>query len=97
MKKKPQENDIEIRHYFSEQAGGFVTSSNQMREKGLYKAMQTHGGGAVLRPLPDREDDLAKVRFAQEIFSLLVHKKRRKDETVRQALERIIAEATSLR
>jgi hypothetical protein len=98
MKKRRKDDfDVRISHYYSSSAGGFVTS-NRLADGEAYRAMETHGGGAVLRPLSaTRDDDLASIRFSKEIFSLLVRKKKRKDETVRAALERIITEATDVR
>lgn len=49
-------------------------------------------GGALLEPLQPPDDDLAKVRFSHQVFEVL-KKKRRKGETVRGALERIILAA----
>ena len=46
------------------------------------------------KQLDPPDEDLAKVRFAHSVFEVL-KAKRRKGETVRQALERIILEASS--
>jgi len=45
-----------------------------------------------LKQLEQLDEDLAKVRFAYSVFEVL-KTKRKKGETVRQALERIIVEA----
>lgn len=46
----------------------------------------------MLKQLTPSDEDLAKVRFAHAVFEVL-KSKRKKGETVRQALERIIIEA----
>lgn len=50
-------------------------------------------GGARLESLQAPDDGLAKVRFSQSVFELLVRQKKRKGETVTAAIERIIREA----
>ncbi len=50
-------------------------------------------GGARLEPLQAPQDGLAKVRFSQEVFDVLVRRKKRKGETVTACIERIIREA----
>ncbi len=50
-------------------------------------------GGARLEPLQVPADGLAKVRFSQESFELLVRRKKRKGESVSAAIERLISEA----
>lgn len=46
----------------------------------------------MLKQLDQPDEDLAKVRFAHSVFEVL-KVKRKKGETVRQALERIILAA----
>lgn len=46
----------------------------------------------MLKQLDPPDEDLAKVRFTHSVFEVL-KTKRKKGETVRQALERIILEA----
>ena len=46
-----------------------------------------------MRELAPPDEDLAKARFAHSVFEVL-KTKRKKGETVRQALERIILEAS---
>lgn len=84
--KKYEEGDVQIGHY--ETNGGFVTS-NRMGEGGIYKAIETWGGGAVLRPLGGGDDGLAVIKISVEVFNVLC-KRRLKNETVSQAAERAI-------
>lgn len=88
-KRRKDDFDVSISHYQSTAAGGFVTS-NKMLENGVYRAVETVSGGAVLRALGGADDDgLACVRFAESVFAVLkTH--RRKGESVRETLERII-------
>lgn len=58
----------------------------------LWKAAEETCGGTRLTQLDPPDEDLAKVRFAHSVFKVL-KTKRKKDETVRQALERIILAA----
>jgi len=69
---------------------GFYTI-NKLPHGSCWKAKET-AGGALLEPLQPPDDDLAKVRFSKNVFTVLQSKKR-KGETIRQALERIILEA----
>jgi hypothetical protein len=57
----------------------------------LWKAAEETCGGTMLKQLEPPDEDLAKVRFAYSVFEVL-KTKRKKGETVRQALERIILE-----
>lgn len=59
----------------------------------LWKAAEETCGGTMLKQLAPPDEDLAKVRFAHSVFEVL-KTKRKKGETVRQALERIILEAS---
>lgn len=58
----------------------------------LWKAENETCGGTRMKQLDPPDEDLAKVRFAHSVFEVL-KTKRKKGETVRQALERIILEA----
>ena len=60
----------------------------------LWKAAEETCGGTMLKQLEVPDEDLAKVRFSHSVFEVL-KTKRRKGETVRQALERIVLEASS--
>jgi hypothetical protein len=64
---------------------------NKLPHGSCWKAKETVGG-ALLEPLQPPDDDLAKVRFSKEVFNIL-KKKKRKGETVRETLERIILAA----
>ena len=61
---------------------------NKLANGSLWKAKETVGG-ALLEPLQSPNDELAKVRFSKEVFKILQSKKR-KGETIREAIERII-------
>jgi len=61
---------------------------NKLANGSLWKAKETVGG-ALLEPLQAPNDELAKVRFSKEVFKILQSKKR-KGETIREAIERII-------
>ncbi len=69
---------------------GFYTM-HKLPGGSCWKAKETCGG-APLEPLQPPSDDLAKVRFSQSVFDVL-RKKKRKGETIREALERIILAA----
>lgn len=69
-----------------------VYTMHKMPIGSLWKAAQKTCGGTLLKELEAPDEDLAKVRFAHEVFEVLKNK-RKKRETVRQALERIILEA----
>lgn len=58
----------------------------------LWKASLETVGGTKLSQLQAPEEDLAKVRFSHQVFEVL-RRKKRKGETVREALERIILAA----
>jgi len=47
----------------------------------------------MLEPLQAPDDNLAKVRFSKDVFKILQSKKR-KGETIRMTIERIITEAS---
>lgn len=49
-------------------------------------------GGTLIKKLKPPDDDLAKVRFSHAVFEVL-KKKKRKGETIREAIERIILAA----
>lgn len=64
--------------------------TSQRRPKGeLWRVTREVMIGSVLEPMPQPDEDLAKVRFSKEIFEVL-KKKRMPGETIREALERII-------
>jgi len=65
---------------------------NKVQVGTLWKAAGETCGGTMLKQLGPPDEDLAKVRFAHSVFEVL-KTKRKKGETVRQALERIILEA----
>ena len=69
-----------------------IYTLNKMSIGTLWKAAEETCGGTMLKQLDPPDGDLAKVRFAHAIFEVL-KTKRKKGETVRQALERIILEA----
>lgn len=69
-----------------------VYTTHKMPLGTIWKAEEETCGGTRLKQLDPPAEDLAKVRFAHEVFNVL-KTKRRKGETVRQALERIIIEA----
>lgn len=71
-----------------------VYTMHKMPIGSLWKAAEETCGGTMLKQLDPPDDDLAKVRFAHSVFEVL-KAKRKKGETVRQALERIILEAPS--
>jgi len=65
---------------------------NKLANGSLWKAKETVGG-AMLEPLQAPDDNLAKVRFSKDVFKILQSKKR-KGETIRMTIERIITEAS---
>lgn len=69
-----------------------IYTTNKMSVGTLWKAAEETCGGTMLKQLAPPDEDLAKVRFAHSVFEVL-KTKRKKGETVRQALERIILEA----
>lgn len=69
-----------------------VYTTNKMLVGTLWKVAEETCGGTMLKQLAPPDEDLAKVRFAHSVFEVL-KTKRKKGETVRQALERIILEA----
>ena len=69
-----------------------VYTIHKMPIGSLWKAAEETCGGTMLKQLAPPDEDLAKVRFAHSVFEVL-KTKRKKGETVRQALERIILEA----
>jgi hypothetical protein len=66
-----------------------VYTMHKMPVGTLWKAAEETCGGTMLEQLYPPDEDLAKVRFAHSVFKVL-KAKRKKGETVRQALERII-------
>lgn len=66
-----------------------VYTAHKMAVGTLWKAAEETCGGTRLKQLDPPDEDLAKVRFAHSVFEVL-KTKRKKGETVRQALERII-------
>ena len=66
-----------------------VYTTNKIPVGTLWKAAEETCGGMMLKQLETPDEDLAKVRFAHSVFEVL-KTKRKKGETVRQALERII-------
>jgi hypothetical protein len=73
-----------------------IYTAHKMPVGTLWKAAEETCGGTMLKQLDPPDEDLAKVRFAHSVFEVL-KAKRKKGETVRQALERIILEAAPLR
>lgn len=71
-----------------------VYTTHKMTVGTIWKAAEETCGGTRLKQLDPPDEDLAKVRFAHSVFEVL-KTKRKKGETVRQALERIIVEAPS--
>jgi len=69
-----------------------VYTMHKMPIGSLWKAAEETCGGTMLTELKAPDEDLAKVRFAHGVFEVL-KTKRKKGETVRQALERIILES----
>ena len=69
-----------------------IYTLNKMPVGTLWKAAEETCGGTMLEQLAPPDEDLAKVRFAHSVFEVL-KTKRKKGETVRQALERLILEA----
>lgn len=66
---------------------GFYTI-HKLPNGSAWRAKETCGR-ALLESLQPPDDDLARVRFSQTVFEVL-RKKKKKGETVREALERII-------
>jgi hypothetical protein len=71
-----------------------VYTTHKMPVGSLWKAAEETCGGTRLKQLDPSDEDLAKVRFAHSVFEVL-KAKRKKGETVRQALERIILASPS--
>lgn len=69
-----------------------VYTTNKMAVGTLWKAAEETCCGTRLKQIDPPDEDLAKVRFAHSVFEVL-KTKRKKGETVRQALERIILES----
>ena len=69
-----------------------VRTMHKMSVGSLWKAAEETCGGTMLKQLAPPDENLAKVRFAHSVFEVL-KTKRKKGETVRQALERIVLEA----
>lgn len=69
---------------------GFYTI-NKLPHGSCWKAKETLGG-ALLEPLQQPDDGLAKVRFSKDVFEIL-RKKKKPGESIRQTLERIIINA----
>lgn len=69
-----------------------VYTTHKMPVGTLWKAAEETCGGTMLKQLAQPDEDLAKVRFAHSVFEVL-KTKRKKGETIRQTLERIILEA----
>jgi hypothetical protein len=67
-------------------------TTNKIPNGSAWRATETVCG-AMLEPLQPPDDKLAKVRFSKDVFAILKSKKL-KGETIRQALERIIIEAS---
>lgn len=65
---------------------------NKLPNGSYWKAKETIGG-ALLEPLQAPNDNLAKVRFSKDVF-IILQRKKHKGETIRQAIERIIIEAS---
>lgn len=65
---------------------------NKLPNGSCWKAKETIGG-ALLEPLQAPDDNLAKVRFSKDVF-IILQRKKHKGETIRQAIERIIIEAS---
>lgn len=66
-----------------------IYTMHKMPIGSIWKAAEETCGGTRLKQLDPPDEDLAKVRFAHSVFEVL-KTKRKKGETVRQALERII-------
>jgi hypothetical protein len=69
-----------------------IYTGNSLPDNSRWVAKATLGG-ARLEPLQAPDDGLAKVRFSQAAFDLLVRRKKRKGESVTACIERIIFEA----
>lgn len=69
-----------------------IHTMHKMPIGSIWKAAEETCGGTRLKQLDPPAEDLAKVRFAHSVFEVL-KTKRKRGETVRQALERIILEA----
>ena len=70
-----------------------IYTLNKMLVGTLWKAAEETCGGTMLKQLDPPDEDLAKVRFAHSVFEVL-KTKRKRGETVRQTLERIILAAS---
>jgi len=70
-----------------------VYTTHKMPVGTLWRAAEETCGGTMLKQFESSDEHLAKVRFAHSVFEVL-KTKRKKGETVRQALERIILEAS---
>jgi len=71
---------------------GEIYLLEKVRIGSMWMASLETCGGTKLSEVGAPKDDLAKVRFSHEVFEVL-RKKKRKGETIRQALERIILAA----
>ncbi|WP_342116526.1 hypothetical protein [Pseudoduganella sp. OTU4001] len=71
---------------------GEIYLLEKVRIGSMWTASLETCGGTKLSEVAAPNDDLAKVRFSHDVFEVL-RKKRRKGETVREAIERIILAA----
>ena len=67
-------------------------TTHKMQVGKLWRAAEETSGRTRLKQLELPDEDMAKVRFAHSVFEVL-KAKRKKGETVRQALERIVLDA----
>lgn len=81
------------------QGGPVATGS--LENNGLYRAIECFGQGwSILRKLPARptpNPDMKDLRCSMRIYKLMCSKKKLKEETMVQCIERIILEARDVR
>jgi hypothetical protein len=95
---KRKAGDIET-YILSGQSGPVATGS--LENNALYRAIECFGAGwSILRKLPPRpvpDPDMKDLRCSTRIYKLMCSKKKLKEETMIQCIERIILEARDVR
>ena len=96
MKRKA--SDIES-FIFHSQGGPVATGS--LENDALYRAIECFGQGwSILRKLPSRpvpDPNIKDLRCSMRIYKLMCSRKKLKEETMIQCIERIILEARDVR
>jgi hypothetical protein len=98
MSAKRKPDDIETRIFGGQ---GQPLAANGLENDALYKTVGCFSDGwSILRklpPRPERDPDMTDLRCSVRIYKLMCSKKKLKEETMVQCLERIILEARDVR